>query len=195
MSLAQITEKIRNDAQLEADEILSKAKAQADLISTRAMEENDSIKSAAASRFDAERPEIFRRREIVANLDVKKMMLESRRTLIRDVYAAAIEKMENLDKDTYEALAESLLNASVDTKEEEFLVAEGEKYLSKSWLDSYNAKHGTKLVLSSEKPEIAGGFILKRGRIAINCSWDMLIQMSQEKQESDVVKRLFPSAE
>mgnify|MGYP003584094263 CR=1 FL=1 len=195
MSLAQITEKIRNDAQLEADEILSKAKAQSDLISKRALEENDSIKSASASRFDVERPEIFRRREIVANLDVKKMMLESSRTLINDVYTAAIEKMSSLDKATYENLAESLLNASVTTKEEEFLVAENEKYLDKNWLDSYNSKHGTKLVFSSEKPEIAGGFILKRGRIATNCSWDMLIQMSQEKQESDVVKRLFPSAE
>ena len=195
MSLAQITEKIRNDAQLEADEILSKAKAQSDLISKRALEENDSIKSASASRFDVERPEIFRRREIVANLDVKKMMLESSRTLINDVYTAAIEKMSSLDKATYENLAESLLNASVTTKEEEFLVAENEKYLDKNWLDSYNSKLGTKLVFSSEKPEIAGGFILKRGRIATNCSWDMLIQMSQEKQESDVVKRLFPSAE
>ena len=195
MSLAQITEKIRNDAQLEADEILSKAKAQSDLISKRALEENDSIKSASASRFDVERPEIFRRREIVANLDVKKMMLESSRTLINDVYTAAIEKMSSLDKATYENLAESLLNASVTTKEEEFLVAENEKYLDKNWLDSYNSKHGTKLVFSSEKPEFAGGFILKRGRIATNCSWDMLIQMSQEKQESDVVKRLFPSAE
>ena len=135
MSLAQITEKIRNDAQLEADEILSKAKAQSDLISKRALEENDSIKSASASRFDVERPEIFRRREIVANLDVKKMMLESSRTLINDVYTAAIEKMSSLDKATYENLAESLLNASVTTKEEEFLVAENEKYLDKNWLD------------------------------------------------------------
>ena len=39
MSLAQITEKIRNDAQKEADEILSKAKAQADFITQKAGQE------------------------------------------------------------------------------------------------------------------------------------------------------------
>ena len=195
MSLAQITEKIINDAKTEADGIISKAKAQAGLITQRATEENDAIKSSFTSRFDVERPEIFRRREIVANLDVKKMMLKSSRDLISDVYAAALSKMAAMGKEECEALYCSLLTSAVSSKDEEVLVSANEKYLSKAWLDTFNAKKGTHLVLSDEKPDIAGGFILKRGRISINCSWDMLIQMAQEKQESDVVKRLFPSAE
>jgi len=54
-------------------------------------------------------------------------------------------------------------------------------------------ENGTNLVFSERKPDIAGGFILTRGRISTNCSWDMLIRIAQEKQESDVVKRLFQS--
>ena len=93
MSLAQITEKIRNDAQSEADEILSKAKAKAQTIKEKAEEEKDIIKSSFDLRFQKERPEILRRREIVADLDVKKMMLRSRRDLISNVYAESLKKM------------------------------------------------------------------------------------------------------
>lgn len=194
MSLAQITEKIKSDAQKEADEIISKAKSKAEFIAQRTAEDCDSIKSGFIRRFEVERPEIFRRREIVANLDVNKMMLQSSRDLIQDVYTIALKKMKVMDRAEYIALCEALLKNAVLTKEEEILVSAEEKHLDKAWLANYNEKHGTKLVFSEDKPEITGGFILARGKISTNCSWDMLVQISQEKQESDVVTRLFPSA-
>ncbi|MCE5202503.1 MAG: hypothetical protein LLF78_08345 [Synergistaceae bacterium] len=192
--MAQITEKIKSDARHDADEILSKAKAQCELIAQRAAEEIDTIKSGFAHRFEVERPEIFHRREIVANLDVRKMMLQSRRDLIQDVYGMTLEMMKNMDKADYVGLCEALIDCAVSTGEEEIQVGPDEKYLDQEWLDAYNAKHGAKLVFHELNADIAGGGILARGRIRTNCSWDMLIQVTQEKQESDVVKRLFPSA-
>ena len=194
MSLAQITEKIRSDARREADEILAKARAKAELTAQRAEEEIDSIKSGFIRRFEVERPEIFRRREIVANLDVKKMMLQSSRNLIQDVYDLSLGKMRMIDRDDYVKLCEVLLKCAVTTKKEEIQISREEKYLDQAWLDGFNKENGTELVFSEDKPDIAGGFILTRGKISTNCSWDMLIQIAQEKQESDVVKRLFPSS-
>lgn len=193
MSLAQITEKIRSDAQREADEMLAKARAKAELIAQRAGEEIDSIRSGFIRRFEVERPEIFRRREIVANLDVKRMMLQSSRDLIQDVYDLSLEKMRMMDRDDQVKLCETLLKKAIKTKDEELEVSGEEKYLDQAWLDGFNRENGTNIVFSEKKPDIAGGFILTRGRISTNCSWDMLIQIAQEKQESDVVKRLFPS--
>lgn len=195
MSLAQITEKIKSNAQKEADEIIAKAASQAELITKRAQEQNDVLKSDFARRFEKERPEIFRRREIVANLDVKKMMLESKRGLIADVYSQALDKMSKMDGAQYKALCEAMLDAAVKTKDEELQVSASEQQLNQAWLDGYNASHGTQLKFSDVKPDIAGGFILTRGKISANCSWDMLVRVAQEKQESDVVKRLFPAAE
>lgn len=193
MSLAQITEKIRSDAQKEADNILAKAKAKTELITQRAGEEVDSIKSGFIRRFEVERPEIFRRREIVANLDVKKMMLQSSRNLIQDVYDLSLEKMKMIDKADYVKLCEALLKCATATKNEEIEVSSEEKYLDQAWLDGFNKENGTNLVFSEKKLDIAGGFILTRGKISTNCSWDMLVQIMKEKQESDVVERLFPS--
>ncbi|MDO5116108.1 MAG: V-type ATP synthase subunit E [Synergistaceae bacterium] len=193
MSLAQITEKIRNDAQKEADEILSKAKGQADFITQKAGQECDEIKADFDARFEAERPEIIRRREIVANLDVEKMLLRSKRALIVDVYSEALEGMKALPKDKYLDFCARLLDEGVSSRDEKVIVGADEKYLDREWLEVYNRDHDTRLELSEERADISGGFILTKDRISINCSWDMLLKVLQEKQESDVVKRLFPS--
>ena len=192
MSLAQITEKIKNDAQREAEEILSKAKEQAELITRRAGEECDEIQAGFDARFNAERPEIFRRREIVANLDAARMELKAKRDLISDVYASALKKLASLGKEEYLSFCGRLLDEAVSSKDELVAVGKNEKYLDEAWLASYNAAHGTKLAMSGSNPDIAGGFILTRDRTSIDCSWDMLVKVMQEKQEAGVVDRLFP---
>ena len=91
-------------------------------------------------------------------------------------------------------MAENLLNNAIETKDETVLVASDEKFIDQAWIDAYNKKNDAHLILSDEKAEIVGGFILVKGKIRTHCSWDMLIQIAQEKKESDVVERLFKSA-
>lgn len=192
MSLAQITEKIRKDAEREAEEIIAKANAQAEVIRRRASEENDALKSGFERRYEAERPEIFRRREVVAGLDVKKMMLKARRDVINDVYALALEKFKSLGREEYLGFCAVLLNGAVASGKETVLVGTGEKYIDAACVDSYNQKNGCKLTLAEERLSgISGGFILEDGRIGVNCSWEMLLQIAREKYEADIIKRLF----
>lgn len=195
MSLAQITEKILGDAKNEAAQIISAAEGRAADIIKKANDEAEAIRAASEHRFQIERPEIFRRREIVAKLDVQKMMLKARRAIISEVYDAALKKLVNMDEKAYLDFCASLMDEAVLTKEEEVKVAADEKYINSAWIEEYNKQHGTKLTLSDIRPDISGGFILTRGRISINCSWDMLLQVAREKQEAEVVKRLFPVAE
>lgn len=195
MSLAQIIEKVKSDAAREAEEIIAKANVQAESIIQRAEEENDAVRSGYARRFDVERPEIFRRREIVANLDVKKMRLQAQRDIINDVYAATLQKLCCMGRDEYLCFFSTLLDNAVTTQEETVRVGEAEKYCDTAWLEAYNQQKGTWLVLADEKADIAGGFILENGRIGVNCSWEMLIQIAQEKLEADVIKRLFQPAD
>lgn len=195
MSLAQITEKIRKDAEREAEEIISKANTQAEEIRRRASEENDALKSSFERRYEAERPEIFRRREVVAGLDVKKTMLQAQRDVINDVYAEALEKLRGLGREEYLDFCARLLNGAVSSKEETIRVGAEEKYIDAEWVESYNRKNGDRLVLAEERAgDISGGFILEDGRIGVNCSWEMLLQIAQEKFEADIIKRLFQSA-
>lgn len=193
MSLAQITEKIKSDAQKEADEIISKAKAQAELITQKAGQDCDEIKAGFDSKFAAEHPEILKRREIVADLDVEKMHLRAMRDLIGDVYAKALAEMKNLPDGEYLDFCARLLDEGVKSRDEKVTLGKHEDRITQEWLRVYNEQHDTRLELAEERGDFEGGFILEKDRISVNCSWEMLLKVLQEKQESDVVKRLFPS--
>ena len=193
MSLAQITEKIKKDAQNEADAILVQAKEGAAAVLEKSEAECKRIRDDFKARFDAERPEIFRRREIVAKLDINKMQLQAKRNLIADVYKTALDSLCSLSKEDYLAFCEKLL-AETGAKEGEIQLSADEKYIDKAWIDAYNKKADASLTLSEEKADISGGFILEQNKIISNCSWDMLLQVAQEQKETDVIKRLFPTA-
>lgn len=191
MSLADIKNKIQADANAEAEQIIENAKAQADEIQRETDSQIQDIKANYKERFNKEKPEILNRREIVAKLDVKKIELGVKQSLIQDAFDEAQKKLSSLSKDKYQDFVEALLEQAVETGQEELFLGESEKKITKAWVDSYNQKKGYQLVLSSEKLPIAGGFILKNEKISTNCSFEMLLSWIREDLEADVVKRLF----
>ena len=191
MSLAQITEKIEQDARSEAKNILDRAREQEKQTKASADSEIKKLEEAAQARFKRERPEIFKRRDIVARLDVEKLHLASQRTLIRDVFDGTLARLKALPKEEYLSFCERLLKEATETGDEELQVSKDEKFIDKTWLDNFNAKNKTKISLSAEGQDFSGGFVLGRGRVSINCSWEMLMQAAKERLETEVVKRLF----
>jgi V/A-type H+-transporting ATPase subunit E len=192
MSLAQITEKIEREARGEAENILSRAREEESGVKRDIDAEIRRLGEAARERFEKERPEIFKRREIVAKLDVGKIHLDAQRKLISEVYAEALGRMGGLDKKTYTAFCEKLLKKAAESGDETLELSNGEKYLDAAWLDAFNNKNGTKIKLSDRRGDFSGGFMLNKGRIAVNCTWEMLVQAASERMESEVVRRLFP---
>jgi V/A-type H+-transporting ATPase subunit E len=193
MSLAQITEKIERDARDEAEKILGTARERENDIKKDAEREVRSLEDSAQARFDKERPEIFKRREIVARLDVDKLHLGVRRKLIQDVFDAALERLANLDRNEYLGFCERLLSEAASEGDGVLEVSSKEKYIDQEWLNSFNARNGRKILLSNNRQDFLGGFVLSRGRICVNCSWEMLMRSAQERLEPEVVKRLFPA--
>lgn len=193
MSLAQITEKIKQDAEAEAKKIRDRAHEQEKQIKSEADAEVKKLEDAAHGRFEKEKPEIFRRREIVARLDVNKLQLKSQRRLIQDVFDGTLDKLRALDKDTYLKFCKALLKKAVKTGSETLTVSNVEKYIDKAWLDHFNSENSTHVKMSDARGDFSGGFVLTDGRIDINCSLEMLVQAAQENLETQVVKRLFPA--
>jgi V/A-type H+-transporting ATPase subunit E len=191
MSLAQITEKIERGAREEAENILSRAREEESGVKRDIDAEVRRLGESARERFEKERPEIFKRREIVAKLDVGKIHLDAQRRLISEVYAEGLGRMAGLDKKTYTAFCEKLLKQATESGDEAIELSKGEKYLDAAWLDAFNNKNGTKIKFSEKRGDFSGGFMLNKGRTAVNCTWEMLIQAASERLESEVVHRLF----
>lgn len=193
MSLAQITEKIEQDARAEAESIISAARVREKEIKRDAEREIKHIEETAQARFERERPEIFKRREIVAKLDVEKLHLGVKRKLIQDVFDEGLERLKGLKKDEYLRFCEGLLKAAVSSGSEVMEISRGERLIGPEWIAAFNAGNGKKITISPDRQDFAGGFILNDGRVSVNCSWEMLVRAAQEKLEPEVVKRLFPA--
>jgi V/A-type H+-transporting ATPase subunit E len=191
MSLSDIKAKIEADARAEAGEILAAAQAHVDAIKRETEEEIRRMADLQKARLEKETPEILRRREIVAKLDVNKEDLSARRGLIDEAFEATKAKMAGMDGNAVKRFAEALLDQAVETKDETLVVGRGEKNLDAGWLKAYNEKSGSNLKISEEKAPIVGGFILRRGLVDVNCSWEMLIRTAREELEAETVKRLF----
>jgi V/A-type H+-transporting ATPase subunit E len=193
MALADIKKKIEGEAQREAEEILERAEEKKRQIALKTQEEIDSLERASTERLKKEEKEILRRREIVADLDVKKIDLGIRRSLIEKTYDEALRALAALPKGKYVAFMTSLLENAQPEEKDVLLLATEERYLDQAWLDGFNQKKGMSVALGDVRVAARGGFVLQRGKVDINCTLEMLVRSVQEEIEADVVQRLFPS--
>ncbi|MBQ3647151.1 MAG: hypothetical protein II960_11240, partial [Synergistaceae bacterium] len=103
----------------------------------------------------------MRRREIVAELDAKRIDLGVRQRLLGEAFEAALKQMVEMAPDKYVKFADKLMSQAVSTGNETVFVGTNEKHLDQRWIDGYNASHNTSLTLSAEKLPISGGFVLR----------------------------------
>ena len=192
MSLADIKAKISAEAQSQINAIEAESEERTSAIARQADSDVKALQLSFKERFTQEEPLIFKRREIVANLDAKKVDLGVKQRLIGETFENALHAMGEMPRDKYLSFVQSLMEKAVETGEEVLLVGKGEKHIDGAWLDNYNASHQTRLTLTGDRLPIVGGFVLRNGDLDINCSWDMLIREIRPEIESDVLKRLFP---
>ncbi len=192
MSLADIKARISAEAQDQIRAIEAENDARVAEITGKAEAEVKAIRDSYGERLSKEEPEVVRRRKIVAELDAAKVDLGVRQTLVGEAFEGSLRQLAEMPRDQYVAFANRLMEQAVRTGHEVVLVGRGEKHLDKSWLDEYNTAHQTSLVLSPDRLSISGGFVLRDGRIDVNCSWDMLLEDIRSEIESEVVKKLFP---
>ena len=191
MALADIKAKIKNEAQAQIKALEAENDEKVREISRKVNAEIKEVQDAYAARLGREEPEVLRRREIVAELDAKRVDLGVRQQLLGEAFEAALKQMVELAPDKYVKFADKLMAQAVVTGQEVVFVGKNEKHLDQRWLDGYNASHKTSLTLSADRLPISGGFVLRNDRIDTNCSWEMLIEDARADIETEVVKRLF----
>ena len=191
MALADIKAKIKNDSQAQIKALEAENDEKVREISRKVNAEIKAVQDTYAARLAKEEPEVMKRREIVAELDAKRVDLGVRQRLLGEAFAASLKQLVELAPDKYVKFADKLMAQAVSTGHEVVFVGKNEKHLDQRWLDGYNASHSTSLTLSAERLPIAGGFVLRNDKIDTNCSWEMLLTDARADIETEVVKRLF----
>ena len=191
MALSDIKSKIEAEAQREVKDIISKAEQEVVHLKEDAKKKVDEINKLYSGRFEKERPEILRRREIAANLDVARIQLGTKQTLIGKSFEEALSILVDLPCDRYLDFVNKLLKKAVCTGNEIMFVGGSENKITQDWLNEFNSKNNTELTLSNDRFPIRGGFILKNERIDTNCSFEMLIRWARDDIEANLAAKLF----
>ena len=219
----KITQRIGADTQAEIDRILAdaavQAEAAADKFRTQAEAEDRDL-LAKSERAAAEREE---RLVSAAQMEARKTLLTAKQEMVERAYQRALEKLRSLPQEQYVELlvrASSTGREEVvfSTEDREgagkAAVARANELLAKEAAPelplgdgvvanllnkvaagvSAFAQGTAMLAVSEETRDISGGFILKDGRIEVNCTFDALVRAEREQTAGEVAKLLFPEA-
>ena len=200
MSLEKILERIQKDAQSEVDRIKGRASATADEILKKAQAEAEALKAQALEDAKNEAKQRGERIVATASLDLRKAILAEKQNAIDTAFQAAVDILVKMGDAEYRKIIRDMILPNVQTGDEEIILSERDKArLGDDFAQEINhqlAQSGKKgeLTISQDTYDIVGGFVLRRGQIELNSSFESLFKSSRDDLESEVSKILFPES-
>lgn len=184
-----ILNKILEDASNTANDILSTAKAQSEQLLSDATAWANQYHAENLKALEKEKKEIVERKLTVAELDVRKLTLQAKQSLIDDVFDIAIDKLCSLGKTYYKKLVVALLEQNAEKDDEIILSCDG--VLNEEDLSNEEIVKKFSLKFSSVKGVFKGGIKLLGKVSDKDLTFKSLIESIKEEKTSEVAKLLF----
>ncbi len=197
VEVKKITEKIIQEARLQAQMNIENAKREADKIIQEAQDEANKIISDGMDWVMEEAAEMKNRLISAAHMEAKKKKLQEKQNIIEETFKRTLEKIANLSNKEYQEILEKMIIQTVEKGEQELIISEkDEKRLDKDFIKNLNKQLNSKnidgnIILSSERRETGGGFILKKEDIEINNTFPSIIRMNRPQLEEEIIKIIF----
>lgn len=197
MSLEKILERIQQDAQTEIDKIKSNADAVVDEIMKKAYADAEALKSKLLDEAKNEAEQHKQRIISIEKLDLRKALLDEKQKAIDSAFQKALEGLLKMDINRYRKLLMNMIISNVTTGDEEIILSKNDKSrLGENFIKDINrqlVKIGKKgsLSLSKDSYDILGGFVMRRGQVELNSSFESLFKSSRDELELEVSKMLF----
>lgn len=200
MAFEDILKRIRDDGDKESGRIKKEAEEEAKRVLREAKKEAVSLKErmlqSARNSIRDEKKRIL----TMANLEVRKKLLERKQILIEEAFRKASSHLGHLPDEEYRKAMKKMLLETVESGEEEVIISPEEKLINPAFLNAVSAELSSKgrpgrLKLSSERRECKGGFVLRAGRKEVNNTFDSLFRENREDLESEVAGILFQTTD
>lgn len=202
--IEKITGQIDADVQKEIGAALDQARAQAKEIEARY--ESQAQTQGEALRRKGEQDAALRRERLVdvARLEARKTLLAAKQDLVGQAFDLALKKLLELPDQEYIALLAKLAVAASRTGREQVIFSQKDRSrYGKQAVTMANdmlakkagpraAESAGMLTLAGESRPMAGGLILRDGRVETNCSFEVLIHLQRDALSAEVARVLFP---
>ena len=201
--IEKITGQIDADVQKEIDAALDQARAQAKEIEARY--ESQAQTQGEALRRKGEQDAALRRERLVdvARLEARKTLLAAKQDMVGQAFDLALKKLLELPDQEYIALLAKLAVAASRTGREQVIFSQKDRSrYGKQAVTMANdmlakkagpraAENAGMLTLAEEARPMAGGLILRDGRVETNCSFEVLIHLQRDALSAEVARALF----
>ncbi|UCE99701.1 MAG: V-type ATP synthase subunit E [Planctomycetota bacterium] len=195
MEAEQVIEKILANAKAEADKIKSKAEKIQAQEQAKLKEELTEYKKQSEILAQKAAKDKYAHLLAAARMDLAKKFLAEKRKILDDLFNQARQQLQNLPDGEYRSFMTKLMLDAVETGDEEVIIDGGEKRIDHEFIKQINRQLGPSykhnLILSKEKVNLGGGFILKRGKIKNNLSFNVLLARARRELEIVLAKELF----
>lgn len=197
--LRALTEKIISKARAEADSILKNAHQEAEGIIAVAKEKAREQAAKIAAEYQRKVETEERRIKIEAEMEGRKLLLESKQRLVGRVFDEALQALKGLPAEKrIRLLAGRLASAGMQgggevigagtTSEWTAIISAANEMIARSG-------KSVQLTLSKEKPDFEGGFILKGPSYTVNCTYQALLEELRETLVPEIAEYLFKQEE
>lgn len=194
MNAQAITEKIIEEARATAADVLREAGEKIDRIRAEAEREAERKREAASSQADAQATQLRDRMLRMAELDQKKALLQVKREVIDEAFDDALARMRAMNDTQKKDFFERLLLAASE-QGEQLVVGRADRALfDATYMARLNAalqKAGRPAVELSDEVGEGGGFVLRRGGLAVSCTFESVLEEQRPRLEAEVAAALF----
>ena len=201
--IEKITGQIDADVQKEIDAALDQARAQAQEIQARYASQAQT--QAEAIRRKGEQDAALRQERLVdvAKLEARKTILAAKQELVGQAFDLALKKLLELpDQEYISLLAKLAVSASRTGREQVILSQKDRSRYGKQAVTMANdmlakkagpraAQTDGMLTLAEESRPMAGGRILRDGKVETNCSFEVLIHLQRDALSAELARALF----
>ena len=191
--IEKITKRIEAQAQAEIDRILAEAKERADEIHAQAEVQAEAERVALTARNEKVAAEREERLVGAAQMEAKKIVLAARQEQLEKAYAKALETLCSMPDEQYtKTLAALLEQAAPDGKGRVIFAPDVKERIGAATVALANEKLKGSLTLAEETRPMQGGFILSKGNVEVNCTFETLVRLQKAETAGAVLKKLFP---
>lgn len=178
----KIIDKIIADAEVEKKKILDEAKKQADAVIIKAEDVAEKEMNIAREEALTEAEKAAAKVISGAAMEAKKAILQTKQQCLEAALSNAKQKLLSLPKKEYEKVILGMLEKA----------EKGDILLSEKDRDSLRAALAAKgFEISEETRDITGGFIVKKGEIEYNYSFEAIMTVEKEQLEQIAAEILF----
>jgi V/A-type H+-transporting ATPase subunit E len=190
--IENIALRIRQDAEQEAKDLLTRAEQQAAQARADADREAGELRESLRREGEADAQRQYDLILAAQETEDRKQLLAAKQELVAKAFRRAVEQLCALEDEPYAKLLAKLAASAAETKQEKIILNQRDKArVGSRVVEEANRLCSGSLTLAEECRPIVGGLILSQGKIEVNCALDTLAALRRNELAGKASALLF----